>query len=959
MRSWAQPTADDISRVQALAARPENRAYFFDRLENPLWVVPLADAGFFADPPAPVPAGEPGYVRFPPWPEGRYLARVASSAAEPVAAVLRGVPRSENPTVTRHVLEAVGALDDPGLRAVSARIGNWLEGPFVVHFADEAVAVVVRLFQIGEVDAGLAATAILLAVQPDPRLAEKAAIADAPLRQHPEAAARMSDWHYERVLERLVVAVVDGADMDGLRLLASLLDDGLRLSRWADEAPNDFSYIWRPAIEEHAQNSDSGITNALVSATRDAGLQLAARSEDDLIAVVRELEAGSLLHRRIALYVLALSGGAASLVSESIGNRSLFDEHRVKHEFALLLKRRLRDADDGTQARLLSWIAEGPDLDFYRRRREEFDGSPPSDADVQRYARTWRRDWLSFVAEYLTGEEAVQFGELVAELGEPEHPDFVSWSSSWSGPESPLSRDELLGRQVDDVIEYLRSWRPDDDSGWHFGPSMEGLGRIFAEVVKERAADYAAVADRLVGLDPTYVRSFFSGLDNALRDGGAFAWDRPLALAGFVVDQSFEGDEEVPDRDRDPGWRWSRREVGSILRSGFADREHRIPFRLRQDAWRIVSRLASDPNPSPDHEQRYGGDNMDPLTLSINTNRGTAMHAVVEYALWTRRELEAAGQDISVGFDAMPEVRDVLETHLDPAIDPSLAVRSVYGRWLPWLLLLDQPWVVSHLASIVPAAPQLSALRDAVWSTYISWCPPYDSAFRVLRAQYDAAIQGVPTAAAAGTFGRESVDAKLAEHLVTFFWRGVADLALLDEFFDRADDELASDVMEFVGRALHNTEGEVADSIRERIQELWDRRLAVAEADGDAHKLEARAFGMSFASAKLDHEWALPRLERAVSIAGAPHLGHWVAERLVEVAASEPAAVTRIFVSMLAHPENEWDHFGWRDEARAIVSRVAEVDDPAVTESCAAIVDFYVRRGELDFRELLAPRPRE
>ena len=76
---------------------------------------------------------------------------------------------------------------------------------------------------------------------------------------------------------------------------------------------------------------------------------------------------------------------------------------------------------------------------------------------------------------------------------------------------------------------------------------------------------------------------------------------------------------------------------------------------------------------------------MDLLTLSINTNRGTAMHAVIETALWVRRELEASGNDVSVGFAAMPEVRDSLDVHLDPRVDPSLAVHAVYGRWLPWL----------------------------------------------------------------------------------------------------------------------------------------------------------------------------------------------------------------------------------------------------------------------------------
>lgn len=97
MTSWAPPTAEELDRLAVLSARPENRAYFFDRLENPNWVRGLDQRGFFADPPGLVPAEEPGYVRFPPWPEGRYLARVAAEAPDAVASVLQNIPGSENP----------------------------------------------------------------------------------------------------------------------------------------------------------------------------------------------------------------------------------------------------------------------------------------------------------------------------------------------------------------------------------------------------------------------------------------------------------------------------------------------------------------------------------------------------------------------------------------------------------------------------------------------------------------------------------------------------------------------------------------------------------------------------------------------------------------------------------------------------------------------------------------------
>jgi hypothetical protein len=958
MKSWAPPTAEELDRVAVLCARPENRAYFFDRLDNPKWVGPLSKRGFFASPPKPVAAGEPGYIRFPPWPEGRYLARVAGDTPDEVTSVLAGLEVSENPAVTGVLFQAMANLPADRLRSLAAKATEWVRGAFADYFANEAAAVVVRLLSAGGVAPALDLVASLLEVRPDPRLAEKASTADSPVRAHPEPVGRLSQWGYEQVIERVLEPTVDAAGLDGVRLFAGLLEEALRLSRWEDQnGPDNLSEIWLPAIENHEQNSDRGVRNSLVSAVRDAALSFAARGASELKSTISLLEDGSLVQQRIALHVLASIGEGSHLAVQRLADRRLFDDFRVRHEYAALLRARFPELDMRTRNSLISWIEAGPDVDRYRRRRTEAGGAPPSEDDVTRYSDLWRRDRYSFIEPHLEGRTAERYYELVRSLGEPEHPDFVSWmSAGWTGPQSPATRDELLQRSADEVIDYLRRWRPEDDSGWHFGPSMEGLGRVFSEVVAARADEFAHVAGGLGGLDPTYVRHLFLGFEAALRDGTTFRWAGPLDLASLVVARPFEPDAEVPDRDRDPGWRWCRGQIGSFLRSGLSDRQNRVPFELREHLWAVIERLIRDPNPSPEHEARYGGDNMDPLTLSINTNRGTAMHAVVEYALWCRREMESRGQDVSVGFNVMPEVRGVLASHLDAASEPSVAVRAVYGRWLPWLQLLDESWTAQHIPLIFPSGTDGAALADAAWETYITSCPPYNAALRVLRAQYHDAILRIPSNKKAGLFSHENVDSRLGQHVVTFYWRDVLDRELVEEYFARADDGLAADLIGFVGRALQNTVGEVPDAISHRMQELWEWRFSTCHENPDAHELELRAFGTWFASSKFDAAWALDALERAVDLVGAPISSHLVAERLVDVSEREPLTTARIFARMIERPENEWDYIGMRDEAKAIVAAAHATRDPDAAEHTATIVDFYVRHGELDFRDLFRDR---
>jgi hypothetical protein len=272
MRSWAPPTADELDRVAVLCARPEGRAYFFDRLENPNWVRELAKRKFFANPPGPVPAEEPGSVRFPPWPEGRYLVRVAAEAPDAVASVLQKIPSSENPAATELLFKALAHLPDDHITRLGYKAREWVSAPFADHFANEAAATAIRLLESGGTKSALKLVAQLLEVHPDPRLGEKASRRDTPLRESPEAVPRISKWNYDRVLRRLVGSMVDATGLRAIRFFARLLEDAVRLSRWEnEEGQDDYSYIWRPAIEDHEQNLDSDIKGALVTAVRVGG----------------------------------------------------------------------------------------------------------------------------------------------------------------------------------------------------------------------------------------------------------------------------------------------------------------------------------------------------------------------------------------------------------------------------------------------------------------------------------------------------------------------------------------------------------------------------------------------------------------------------------------------------------------------------------------------------------------
>ena len=283
--------------------------------------------------------------------------------------------RSDNPSVTSEVLAVANSLPDAQLRSIVEGVLEWLDGPHLKFFVDEASELVIRMLELGDIADALVATNSLLEVVPDPRAADKAAKGDFPFGLRPEAAARLSDWNYERVLEAIVEPLVDYAGLEGLRALSTLLATAQRLSRWEDDDSQDYSYVWRPAIEDHEQNSGRSIRDALVAATRDAALRLARQGPDQLVQVVTDLEGGTLIERRmLILYVVSSVGADESMISRFVSDRRLFEDHHVRHEYSRLLEQRFGDASADARANVIGWVYEGPDLDAYRSRAVTLDG---------------------------------------------------------------------------------------------------------------------------------------------------------------------------------------------------------------------------------------------------------------------------------------------------------------------------------------------------------------------------------------------------------------------------------------------------------------------------------------------------------------------------------------------------------------------------------------------------------
>jgi hypothetical protein len=364
--------------------------------------------------------------------------------------------------------------------------------------------------------------------------------------------------------------------------------------------------------------------------------------------------------------------------------------------------------------------------------------------------------------------------------------------------------------------------------------------------------------------------------------------------------------------------------------------------------WALIQAAADDPDPSPEHEAQFGGANMDPATLSLNTVRAEAIHCAVRYALWRLRQrskVEPGGPGSTQEFQGFDTVRSLLEQHLDIAIDPSLGVRAVYGQWFPWLVVLDSAWAASKVEAIFPPDIDARPWFGASWGTYIKYCAPYSNVLPILRGTYAAAIEMLNAETAEPL--RDRFADNLGEHLLAYYWRGEVTLDpsdLVAAFFQVADAKERRKALEWVGWTLMRAEAPLPEQAASRLQSLWDWRWSA-----DDRVQEGAAFSGWFASGRLDPTWSLDRLTKLLEANVLPDPDHIVVERLASMSTATPLQRVRLVRSMVELARKGWSISAWIDDAKSTIETALESSDSAAKEEAARLID---RLGAIGFRGL-------
>ena len=687
------PTPEQLARIKLLATSPEELAYFFDQLTSPDWLTLLRDDGLLGRPPEPVEQGNG--VMFPFWPASRYMVRIAAEAPGAVADALWLAHASRNPRVWWDTVDALLRMPPEYALRFIPDIKVWVHHPWHLALETSVAKLVRHLIVNGARTPAIELTGALASLLPPAGWRET----------DPWVVLDEYDYGKEippiaRLLGAFGPAGPDTLVEELRRFLAA------KYPIHEDGRFYDYSFIWRPAIEDHEQNWDFDREAKLLVAIRDGYEEALTRCPAEASAVVTSLLASEWpVVRRIGLHLLVSNGGGAdALVGDVLTNRELLADDHHRHEFYRLLTRSFGMLAPDAQARFAANVREIADAAAARSAARE------SDLDPELIRKVVLRRWLTPVAGQLDEAGRVDLECSLLGTGEDPHPDFPSYHTSWMGSTSPISLEDLRRRTPEEVLSYLATWEEPRGLGPSH-PSTEGLAQQLIELVAEAPDTFVPLGSGFLSLKPAYFDGYVNGLSKALQNGRAFGWEPVLITCRLAIAKVDEGSPG----DADSSWGTVRMAIIRLLEKGLDGETSEIPIEDADRVWDLISVLVEDPDPTPTDEARFGPPNMDPNTYSLNTIRGMAFHCLFAYLLWHHR-LMGKPPTWSIR-ERDPDASDVLDSHLNPERDSSIAVRAAYGWWLPSMLDLDADWVRDRAQRLVDGVAD--DLARACWEGFL------------------------------------------------------------------------------------------------------------------------------------------------------------------------------------------------------------------------------------------------
>jgi len=935
-----------VDRALALVAEGGgNYEYFFSQLSSPDWIEPLQSRGRFSHPPGAVSEGNS--VRFPRWPEGEYLNRMAPEAPERVFGALGpGCYRSDNHTVHQILLEIATKLPGAPAAQIARAEAEWVSGqPALLNgYTSRSTDLIRHLVEEGEADSSLMLLGQILEVRaPAKRKEPRETIIDGqPLRWSVDPVGRMAPWDTQRLMNAVAEPLIATCPESFLSMLADNLDNALRIHDNGRGNEEDFSTIWRPYVA-HGNHGD--ILDTQVTNLQSTSLLLARGVPNGYEIALRVFDVHRWpIFRRLEAYALS----EAQSVPEAVMDELLLDTSRYESptenpEFNDLMGRWFSGGiNDKTKARILDIIDSGPDLTRYSHFLENQE-SKGNRAEAEQWLREdWRLRWLSALEGSLDPERTKELEELRSRRGTPQR---ASVSRAFAvGHSSEITYEDLRKLTPPEVISYLKTWTPSPEFGPE-APSRAGIAVHLGTWALETPAFFTSILELFqdTELHPTYLRTLLDAFTGALKANKEFDIFAITKTIEWLLSHTKVESQEPFTWQEDPGWSWAYMSSARFLTELFLHPD-RLAVERNGEFWPALQLAAQIASPTADDEREYRK-KWDFGMMALNSTRPVALQAVIRFAVWLKSS--TAGLDVTA--NGTPHIFELLSSHLDPSIDDSVGVREMFAMEFGRLAWLDHEWFRRQLPALFPEKPHQILDRFA-WGSYLRFAPAISEMLQAMRFRYERAINSLDSKSKEV----DDTDRALGDHLMRFFAAGTIELddPLLALFFSKASPALRAQTVGDVGWRLGQDTDPLDETMQARFMNLWRARFEAGLKEGTTASSEMGSFGWWLQSKKFPDDWAIGQANSVADLFLNLHPDFAVVERLVELAPRYPYEAIHCLGVILEEDRQGWATYGWGDKDRMII-RAALAGGERSHAEAIRIVNIFVARGLVSYRSLV------
>jgi len=406
---------------------------------------------------------------------------------------------------------------------------------------------------------------------------------------------------------------------------------------------DQYSYLWRSAIEEHSQDAHRDEFRAvLVDAVRDTTLgALNANPDDTLGAVKALLESPYPTLVRVGIYVCGEEYGRAGSLFWECAKPNWFLDLTYWHELFWFIKKAFTKFSNTERIQYLT-VVDAVKGDWKDpSRQEEWDESH-------------RRDLLHPAQGLGDQEVDKKYSTLVERWGPVrEHPDFHSYTTTgWVGDRSPVESDALVGMSNEELLKVLREFVPDTRA--FDGPTYRGFASALSAAVRASEDGFASRIPLFADLARPYQHGLLRGLIERLsNDKRDIDWTAALSLVQSIVSSpSFKNDV---DAERSEGWEpsvhWVVGDIADLIKAASSN-ERQLAPELRNTCIEILKVILAVTSPKDPK------DSNDAVSHAINSPRGRTLESFFLAALAMRRDEAATGQLSGKTWAAIGSVLD-------------------------------------------------------------------------------------------------------------------------------------------------------------------------------------------------------------------------------------------------------------------------------------------------------------